>query len=168
MTDAVVVPFDKPRKRRFTKGTADKNTEFEMVSFRAPAHELRRASEIAESRIDPDLLTRSDILNDALHWWLQTFFEEHGEEIPKVKDRFLLDNIDRMEEARTKDLEQIRRMFEKAAREANRPLLGVIYFNIHRFITELETDPYASPVQKSEAEELAEKTRATIERIDNK
>lgn len=166
MTDDVVVPFDKARKRRFTKGTAAKDAEFEMVSFRAPNTELRRVEEIVAARVDPDLKTRSDVLCDALHSWLDNFFKEHGDEIPSVKDRFVLEHINWIKNSRSADLTFIRSSLKEAVEESNRPLLGVVLFNIMRFQTDVQNDPYGSPTQRSEIQELSDQTKKAIERLD--
>src|SRR5271154_4617611 len=49
----------------------------EVVSFRADSFHVRRVDEILAARIDPELKTRSDIMQDALHLWLTTWDETY-------------------------------------------------------------------------------------------
>lgn len=166
MTDEVVVPFDKARKRRYTKATASKDEEFVTTSLRVPARDLQRMDEICAARVDSALKTKSDIINDAIHTWMEVFFSEHGGDLPRLNDRFILDNVARIRDARAKDLETITVALEEATREGNRPLLGVVFFNIVRFQSEVSADDLSSPAQKKQADDLAEKTKAAIEKYE--
>jgi hypothetical protein len=57
-------------RQRYTKDQV-KRGETERVQCRADAFKVRRIDEIVAARIEPELGTRSDVLNDAIDLWLE-------------------------------------------------------------------------------------------------
>ena len=112
---------------------------------------------------DPQLKTRSDVLNDAVHSWLETFFTEHGDELPRLSDQFALEQYNWLHTARAIDLEMIKENFSQAVTEKNIALFTVILYNAYRLKADLEHDPYGSPVQKIECDKLIETITTKME-----
>jgi hypothetical protein len=162
MADAI--PFDKNRKRRFTRATSGSKSEFDMVSFRAPAEVLRKIDEILAARVDPDLRTRSDVMNDALHSWLSTFVTENPDLVPAVTDRFQLDRIEWLFQARERDIQTMAESIRRAAKERNLGLFSIIMYNLMRFKNELENDNIASTAQVRRCKEMIDEVNGEMER----
>jgi hypothetical protein len=57
-------------RHRYTKSDV-KRGNTEVIQCRADAFHVRRVDEIVASRIDPNLKTRSDVMQDALAMWLE-------------------------------------------------------------------------------------------------
>lgn len=74
--DDVFADVPEKTRRRYTSKDI-KRGESETVSFRCDYRIIGRMQKIIEQRLDADLETRSDILNDAIHLWLTTWDEEH-------------------------------------------------------------------------------------------
>ena len=119
--------------------------------------------EIVAARSDPQLKTRSDVLNDAVHSWLETFFTEHGDELPRLTDQFVLEQYNWLHSARARDLEMIQENFTQASQENNTALFAIILYSAYRVKADLENDPYGSPVQKTECAKLIEAITTKME-----
>src|SRR5580692_3851340 len=127
MTPDNVISFDKARNRRYTRPSGKQ--ESGRVSFRGSTTDLRKIDEIVASRVDPELKTRSDVINDALHTWVQVFLDEFGDEFPRMVDTLRLEHINHLAESREKDFEIIRDALNLAVKEGNEKLLSPISFN---------------------------------------
>lgn len=149
MSDDVVVPFDKPKNRYYTRAS-HQSKETDLISFRAGTTEVRKMDEIAASRVEPELKTRSDIINDAIHTWLNHFLEEHSEDLPSLHDRFQLEHIQHLYDSRQADLDLILKTTDQAIREDNSGVLRPILYNAMRLLNELTNDPFASPKQQND------------------
>jgi hypothetical protein len=158
------IPFDKARKRRFTRATSGSKGDFDLVSFRAPSDLLRKVDEIIAARCDPELRTRSDLMNDALHSWMSTFLDENPDLVPAVHDRFMLDRIEWLYASREHDLTTMHDSIRRADRERNLGLFHVILFNLMRFKAELEQDDVASPDQMKRCQEMITEVNKEMER----
>jgi hypothetical protein len=161
MPEETVVPFDKGRKRRFTKKTAG-SQDYDVLSFRAPVGEIRRVDEILGSGTDPELRTRSDVMNDALHWWLEQYLDEHSQEVPRTHDLFVMDHQKWILSHRQEEITTMTEMLEQAIRDGHHSMLNIILFNGYRLKSELEQDQYGSPAQIKKCDEIIEKTRRAM------
>jgi len=153
-----VIPFDKPRRRSYTKDTSrTPDGDTDVLSFRAPKTIIRRLDELVQSGSDIDLKTKSDALNDALFRWLEWYLEEHQADVPGIHDRFVLDRIGFYFTARERELEMMKSTYDRATRESNDGLFNALFYNLMRFKNELEADPIASPAQLGECNAMIEK-----------
>lgn len=83
-------------RMRYTAASIRKGEAGEPVSFRPNAFHTRRIDEILAARIDPELRTRSDILHDALHLWLQTWDEQYPDGANgMMRTQFQMDELER-------------------------------------------------------------------------
>lgn len=156
-----LIPFDKPKSRRHTRA-ANQSKETDLISFRASTAEVRKMDEIAASRIDPALKTRSDIINDAIHQWLDKFFEENPDGLPMIADRFRLEHLNFLAESRETDLHLIQESTDRALEESNQGMLQPILLNAMRLKNEIENDPYGSPKQKKELVTVIQKIQRAM------
>ena len=166
MVEDNLIPFDRARKRRFTKATAGKDEDFVMTSLRIPSRHLRKLDEICALRVEEYLKTKADCINDAINTWLETFLDEHGEELRGMKNLFQLEDVGRIRDARDRDLELIANNLKISSEEGNRPLLSSVLANAMRVITEITNDPYGSPQQKKQAEKLKENAMEALEKME--
>lgn len=150
-----VIPFDKPRRRSYTKVTSQTGDgDTEVISFRATKSMFRRLDEIVQSGNDVDIKTKSDAMNDALFRWLEWYLEKNQTDVPGIHDRFLLDRIQFYYSARERELVLMKEAFERARQESNDGLFNALLYNMMRFKTELEADPIASPRQLHECNQM--------------
>jgi hypothetical protein len=166
MVDGNLIPIDRAKKRRYTKATAGANEEFVMTSLRLPSRHLRKLDEICAMRVETDLKTKSDCINDALNTWIEMFLQEHGDELSGMKNLFQLEDVGRIRESRQKDLELIESNLEIGAREGHRSLLGSVVANVMRFLTEVKNDSFGSPQQIKDAEKLQKRALEALEKLD--
>lgn len=83
-------------RERYTKAEV-KRGEVEFIGCKAKAIHVRRIAEIVESRVEPELKTKSDVLQDALVMWLEDWDRRH----PDFTDEHSLraqDELDRMQQ----------------------------------------------------------------------
>lgn len=158
MADDVVVPFDRAKSRYYTRASAQ-SRETDPITFRASSSEIRKIDEIVASRIEPELKTRSDVINDALHRWLENFFAEHSDDMPGLADRFRLEHIKHLYDSRQQDIDLLKETLDQAVRENNQGVLQPILYNAMRLKNELEKDPFASPKHIGDVKDLVKTTQ---------
>jgi hypothetical protein len=71
-----VIPIRKARRRRVTARTTKRDSS-EHLQFRLDSKLSDEINQIVASQADPDLKTRSDILHDAVAFWLDEWTDEH-------------------------------------------------------------------------------------------
>ena len=159
-----VVPFDRGKKRRITRATASSKLEFDLISFRLPADTLRKMDELVASRFDPELKTRSDCLNDAVHCWMEKILEENSDAVPRLHDSFILGRHRWLYDSRQADIEEMKEMLRRARVENNEPLMQVILFSAYRLKSELDEDHYGSPVQREQCVDFIQTLKKEMEK----
>jgi hypothetical protein len=158
------IPFDQPRPRRYTtKG--QNRSETDVISCRAPSLLLRQIDEIIASKVEPDLKTKSDVLNDAIKSWLERFYNDHPGELQALKDRFDFSLMKWTYENREADLDEMREWLEVAKKDRNLPLLHVVLLNAHRFKTDLAADGLGSPAHLMQCESVIKDVNETMSRF---
>ena len=148
----------RPGKR--TRYTQSKSQQTEHISFRAPLSIIREIDEIVAGRYDEFLRTRSDVLNDAVALWLETWFTEHPDKLVTEAREFFLSKRRMERERRDSYIQLLEDELEKAIKDKDAKYLRELFIEVARYRGEAEA--HCSPAQLEQLQKLHDRLKEIL------
>lgn len=159
-----ITPITAGRKaRRFTIPKTTKTDLTDHVNFRADTKTIRAIDEMVASRFDPELKTRSDVLNDAIFAWVQNnmpaFLQVTG---GRDKEHFGMYARKWIREQRDAELQTMQEEIHIAEAARNISALRKHFIEAYQFLNELNADEDAHPPQIEETQKIITRLKKVL------
>jgi hypothetical protein len=154
-----VLPFRKARRRRVTARTTKRDST-EHLQFRLDSKLSDEINQIVASQVDADLKTRSDVLHDAVAFWLDEWTDEHPN--TSIARRWRLERRLHARECRDAYLEVTTFGLERACKEHDDDLVREIFIDAHLEMATFLAEK-ASPVEVAELQTIIDLAKAHLQ-----
>jgi hypothetical protein len=149
-------PIAKGKPRRYATRNQVARGESDFVGFRCSLASIRQMDEIVASRVEEELQTRSDVLQDAVVKWIDDFYKTH----PGGSGRtaWTLYRSRALRERRESDLKTLVEEIEIAGNDHHVTQLNHLLVECHRMKSLFDSEE-ASPREKKDLQHALDRLK---------